>query len=420
MFFGGLVAALVALALSASIASAQTCQPQLGKQGAAPFTVWYCAGDATGSAASTTVAQLLDRVWPQMTQPEPDGLGPPIAPATNGGRISVYVTAPGERVVLGACPHECPSVGNNYGIAAHTAPFIELAPGAERSSAALVLNERIGINDATVIHEFFHVLQFAHNINEGLSWLGEASATWAEQEYGATDTSRVNFFREFQNSPGSALNRKGANHEYGAYVWLLWLAQSVGGPSAVFGLFDALEGAASDQPAAIDPLLRIYLATLRLPWASSFKAFAVEDLNRSLSPSVTPLLFNRGPLGDPAVPLGVTPRFARAPSTLNLGARRTAVKLLHLSALYEYVRAISPAVKAVTITSAGMRPWGDVIILARTRSGWRRTDLSNGSIKFCRRIARQSVDQFYVIADNHDDLRAHSGGSYTITARRTC
>jgi hypothetical protein len=67
-----------------------------------------------------------------------------------------------------------------------------------------------------------------------------------------------------------------------------------------------------------------------------------------------------------------------------------------------------------------MRPWGDVIVLARTRTGWRRTDLSNGSIRFCRRIARQNVDQLYVIADNHDDLRAHSGGSYTLTGRRTC
>jgi hypothetical protein len=96
------------------------------------------------------------------------------------------------------------------------------------------------------------------------------------------------------------------------------------------------------------------------------------------------------------------------------------VKLLHLSALFQYVRAISPGVRGVTITSAGMRPWGDVIVLARTRAGWRRTDLSNGSIRFCRRIRSQSVEQLYVIADNHDDLRAHSGGSYTITGRRTC
>src|SRR5262249_51182952 len=157
-------------------------------------------GDATGATASTTVAQILDRVWSQMTEPEPNGIGPPIAPATNGGRISVYVTAPGVQVVLGPCPRDCPSVPERtYGIAHPTAPFIESSPGVERSSVALVLNERIGINDATVIHEFFHGLQFAHNLNEGFSWLGETSATWAEVQYGATDTSRVNFFRGFQD-----------------------------------------------------------------------------------------------------------------------------------------------------------------------------------------------------------------------------
>src|SRR5262249_59458507 len=263
--FGGLVAALAALALSASVTSAQTCQPQLGKQGAAPFTVWYCRGDATGSTASTAVAQALDGVWSQMTQPGPNGLGPPIAPETNGGRISVYVTAPSARVVLGACPHECPSVGNNYGIAAPTAPFIKTAPGVERSSAALVLNERIGINDATVIHEFFHVLQDAHTINGAFSWLGETSATWADHEYGATDTSRVGFFHGFQNSPGSALNRKSVSHEYGAYVWLVWLDQSTGRSTAVFRMFSALAPAVSHEPAAIDPLLRKYVATLGLP-----------------------------------------------------------------------------------------------------------------------------------------------------------
>jgi hypothetical protein len=320
------------------------------------------------------------------------------------------------QVVLGQCPNACPSVPEQSdGLALSAAPFIESSPGVERSSATLILNERRGINDATVIHEFFHGLQFAHSTKEGHGWLSEASATWAEVEYGATDTSRLNFFRGFHDSPGSALTGRTSATEYGAYVWLVWLAQSVGGPSAVFGLFSALEGAAP-----IDSLLRIYLATLGLPWDSSFKAFAVEDLNRSLSPSVTPLLFNRGPLGDPAVPLGVTPRFVRAPSILNVGARRTAVKLLQLSALFQHIRAISPAVRGVTITSAGMRPWGDVIVLARTRTGWRRTDLSNGSIRFCRRIRSQNVDQLYVIADNHDDQGAHSGGSYTVTGRRTC
>ena len=111
VFVTAVAVAAMALALSAPAAMAQTCQPQVGAQGAAPFTVWYCAGDAIGQQRAATVAALLDQVWPQMTLREPDGLGPPLAPEANGGRFSVYVTSPTAEVVLGECPDECDSVG---------------------------------------------------------------------------------------------------------------------------------------------------------------------------------------------------------------------------------------------------------------------------------------------------------------------
>src|SRR5215211_4215488 len=150
-----LAVAAIVLAVSspAGMAQTTTCQPQVGAQGAAPFTVWYCAGDTTGQQAAVTVARLLDQVWPVMTQPEPDGLGPPLAPEANGGRFSVYVTAPTAEVVLGECPDLCFSVGDNFGQAVPMPPFIVSRSGAERSSAALILNEGIGVNDATVIHD---------------------------------------------------------------------------------------------------------------------------------------------------------------------------------------------------------------------------------------------------------------------------
>jgi hypothetical protein len=221
---GVLLVVLVALALRASAAAAQTCQPQAGAQGAAPFTVWYCAGDELGRQQTGTVARILDQVWSEETRPEPDGLGPPIAPRANNGRISVYVTAPGVEVTLGQCPDFCHSVGDLYGLAVGTAPFIKTATGSERSSALMIINERIGVTDATVIHEFFHVLQYAHTSLIS-SWLDEASSTWAEYYYRASDTLRVDFFRDFQGSTTSALSRKSLTHEYGAYVWLVWLAQ---------------------------------------------------------------------------------------------------------------------------------------------------------------------------------------------------
>ena len=418
-FAAALAAAAITLALSAPAGMAQTCQPQVGAEGAAPFTVWYCAGDATGQREAATVAQLLDQVWPEMTRPEPDGLGPPLAPEANGGRFSVYVTAPTAEVVLGECPDLCSSVGNNFGQAVPAPPFIVRPSGAERSSAALIINEERGVNDATVIHEFFHALEFRHTLHGATSWLSETMSTWAEQHYRATETARLDFFRAFQDSPGSPLIRRGGTLEYGAYVWLVWLAQSTNSASSVFRLWTALERARSNNADAIDSLVDRYLTRLGLGLRSSFKDFAVEDLNLNLSRRVTPQLFSRGTFGDPAVPLGLTPILFRRPWTLGTRGRRTRVRLAELSMQYDHIRAISRSVGAVTVRSSGIKPWGDVVVLARAATGWQRVDLQNGSVTFCRRTRRGNVGQLFVIADNHDRRGAHSG-SYTVSGQTTC
>ena len=384
-----LAVAAIALALSSPASMAQTCQPQVGAQGAAPFTVWYCAGDATGPRDAATVARVLDQVWPVMTQPEPDGLGPPIAPEANGGRFSVYVTAPTADVVLGECPDLCASVGNNYGLAVPMPPFIAGGSGAERSSAALILNKEIGVNDGTVIHEFFHALQYAHTTHIG--WVGETAATWAEDHYRAREevAGRIGFLRAFQNSPGTSLFQRGETLEYGAYVWLVWLTQRTNSASSVFGMWTALERATSES----------------------------SMIARRLG--VTPQLFCCGAFGDPDVPLGLTPPFIRRPWTLGTTGRRATVRLSPLSMQYDQVRAISRSVGAVTVRSRGIRPWGDVVVLARSATGWQRVDLQSGSVTFCRFTNRGNVRRLFVIAANHDYRGAHSG-SYTVSGETTC
>ena len=418
-----LAVAAIVLAVSspAGMAQTTTCQPQVGAQGAAPFTVWYCAGDTTGQQAAVTVARLLDQVWPVMTQPEPDGLGPPLAPEANGGRFSVYVTAPTAEVVLGECPDLCFSVGDNFGQAVPMPPFIVSRSGAERSSAALILNEGIGVNDATVIHEFFHALTYAHTVHAGLSWLGETSASWAEQHYRAREevAGRLGFLRAFQGSPGTPLFQRGETLEYGAYVWLVWLAQRTNSAGSVFGIWTALERATSNSEEAVTSLVDRYLTRLGLGFKSSFKDFVVEDLNLNLSRRVTPQQFCCGTLGDPDVPPGLTPPFVRRPWTLGTRGRKTMVRLSPLSMQYDQVRAISRSVGAVTVRSTGIRPWGDVVVLARAATGWQRVDLQNGSVTFCRFTNRGNVRRLFVIAANHDYRGAHSG-SYTVSGQTTC
>ena len=421
-FGAAFAAAAIVLGSPAAMAqTSQTCQPQVGAEGAAPFTVWYCAGDATGPQDAATVARHLDQAWPVMTQPEPDGLGPPLAPEANGGRLSVYVTAPTAEVALGQCPDDCRSVGDNYGLAVPVPPFIVSSSGAERSSAALIINKQIGVNDGTVIHEFFHALQFAHTTSGAHSWVGETAASWAEHYYRAREevAGRIGFLRAFQSSPGTPLFQRGDTLEYGAYVWLVWLAQRANSASPVFGMWTALEQAPTESEDAVTSLVDRYLTRLGFGFRSNFKDFVVEDLNLNLSRRLTPQLFCCGAFGDPDVPLGLSPPFVRRPWTLGARGRRATVRLSPLSMQYDQVRAISRSVGAVTVRSSGIRPWGDIVVLARAATGWQRVDLQNGSVTFCRFTNRGNVRRLIVIADNHDYRRAHSG-SYTVSGRPTC
>jgi hypothetical protein len=405
-----------------------------GAEGKARFTVWYCQDDEVGQAASKLVQLRLDKVWPSETKPEPDGLGPPIIPEANGGRISVYVTAPDEAVHLGKCPTFCEAVGQDYGFARPAAPFSRNRDGGLTSSGALVLNEDKGTNDATVIHEFFHVLQFRYSWPAVGTWLGEAMATWAEHKYGAVDTSRLNFFKDFQRDTSSGLTAKGNGHEYGAYVWLIWLAQHAGSDNAVFRLWSALQRARAKvdtsppeglsdviDERAFDSVVREYLATHKLSWGEHFKSFAVEDLNPvpPLSPELPPHQFGRGQFGDSLLDSSALgPDFVRPPIDVTVGTHRTAVgpkggALGQLGVQYEYIPQISDQVKAVKVTSHGMKTWGDLVVLADTNSEWRRRDLQDGSVTFCQTSA------LFLIADNHD-LDPHSGASYTVTGERNC
>ena len=435
------VLGLVGVAPGAAETKVTTCQPREGAQGKARFTVWYCEGDKLGQALAPAVAIHLDAVWPRETAPEPNGLGPPITPEANGGRISVYVTGPNEAVHLGKCPDFCEAVGAANGFARPVAPFSKNRAGGLTSSGALVINEKKGLTDATVIHEFFHVLEMAHNWPAVDTWLGEATATWAEHKYGAEDNSRLKFFREFQREPGAGLTSTENEHQYGAYVWLIWLAQRKS-DRAVFRLWSALQRVRAkvvtsppksfndvlDQN-VFDSVMGEYLARHKLSWTEHFKDFAVEDLNRYLSPEVTPHLFGRGRFGDREIgavlpPDLLSPTFTGPPSTLTAGTRRTAVGsqdgLARLGTQYKHVIAISDPVKAVVITATGMKPWGDLVVLADTGSRWQRRDLQNGSVTFCRRTSGQDVTELYLIADNHDDRKPHSGASYTVTGKRSC
>ena len=76
---------------------------------------------------------------------------------------------------------------------------------------------------------------------------------------------------------------------------------------------------------------------------------------------------------------------------------------------YGHVRAISRSVGAITVRSSGIQPCGDVVVLARTATGWQRINLENGSVTFCRRTRRGKRRRALRDRRQHDRHASHTG-----------
>ena len=99
------------------------------------------------------------------------------------------------------------------------------------------------------------------------------------------------------------------------------------------------------------------------------------------------------------------------PTPVDAGARgrTTRVNLSELNMQYGHVRAISRSVGAITVRSSGIQPCGDVVVLARTATGWQRINLENGSVTFCRRTRRGKRRRALRDRRQHDRHASHTG-----------
>lgn len=187
-----------------------------------------CEGDY--GAVLETVRQIGDSLWAD----EVKLMGPPVPDKGTAGdgddRIDVYV------VDVGAAPT--------------TAPYVD-----NRSSAYLLMGRAGPANrlefKLTFAHEFFHVLQDAHNRAINFRWSGdfdaegnqvwddwwftEASATWAEVYFvpeGSPTIHMDRFVRGFRDETEVSLHAsQPPEHTYHAYVWPFFMEQE-GGPKA--------------------------------------------------------------------------------------------------------------------------------------------------------------------------------------------
>ena len=403
----------------------------------AHFKVWACTdGDPQSAAADVaSVAALLDELWVPMTKSAPEGMGPPIPDGSGSnvsreyggdGRIDVYELRAGEGVYRGGLAG-VPT--DSIAAAVPSPPYYDAAGNALKTSSGFILVDRARIADRDqirrdLIHEFFHVLQNAHNrvgpVRGGeLQWFEDASATWAETYYFRSGSAFVHtwFTSNFQLSHVGLEAAGGpqpvdTNHPYAAYIWPFFMEQELGA-SAVFKAWVGIEGAAAGDFNAVSNAI-----DAQLPFATHFRDFAVRNLNRQLEPSQPRQvhyvdLDKSFPDGQP-VPINAG-EIAKA-DRLNSGP----VSIEPLAAVYTYLIP-DPDARDVTIDLGGLASQKDLDgdVLLRINGTWERRPIEGSLMHLCRDDPADNFDQMYLVLSDHGRDAPVTGG-FSVLSRAGC
>ncbi len=414
--------------------------PWASQNGLHAFKVWAtCTGNYAADIAAA-VAELND-VW----GPETNLMGQPLPDDGTGGdsSIDVYLVDSTSQCAPDRSP--CATLPANAAGAAIEAPA---APGHEKplATSAFLILPRSLVADPRVlklelIHELFHALEFAHNIN-GLKtqaatyWQVEADAKWAQAwlgsqpSQGIADQIRywiytpyfVNKF-QFRDVPLNQPNTEADHAAYRAFIWPFFAQQESGGPLVVGQIWKALEGVTSFG-AADDATDRAF------SFSDHFADFAFRNLNMELKPgdpveprykaldSTFPDGF--GPWGDrrkPQVTVTVSP-----PGVTN----DINEKLAPLTSHYRTVT-IDPSVHRLVLDFSGLTG-GDVkpdaVVELNQPDGstvWQRRTLSPGSTTWCLDDPDNQITAFLLILSNAS-YRAddNAAGKFSLTGRDAC
>jgi hypothetical protein len=383
-----------------------------------------------------------------MTVAEPNGMGLPI-PDTgddNGdaGKIDIYV--------LGAaqCKERddvCQGIDELSAVAAAVPTWPFGVSGRPNASSGFLLLSKGRLAKASIVadlaHEFFHVLQFAHNAPEFPHWYLEASATWAEWEYVRSVTTKetFDFFgKEFQENNRSLLayedpERVPDAHQYGAWVWPLFqeLHGAMGAPS-VFTTWQALEPATSREQfdATIDQ---------SLPAKSFFRDFAVTNLqpksyhatsSSGLEDETWQRLTGRKdfPRDEHLVSRTIGLKQGKSSETTDTYSAKAAA----LAAQYDQFSVSDRKIHQITIDIGSLQNVGnaDLDLVGRLEGGggkkWVRLTPTTHEVTLCLDDPTENVNLFYVVISNHEVARKGEGadpaqmvkGAYEVTTKRTC
>ena len=392
-----------------------------------PVRVWaQCIGEPGHDADNVTLIDktlaALDKVYTPMTgvmgQPQLDLEG-------DDNAIDIYVVDDGRYVYRQDDNFRPKGLGTTYFADAET-------PVGKGKSAFVTLPRSLIYTSRfhnTVIHEFFHVLQKAHNAvfsskevdgnpnARELHWFVEASAAWASAHFDRTeapwDGGRGAYldahrrFAQYFLPSFDALNVSGSPHDYSAYIWPYFVEQETGNTDFMKNIWIALEAVSTFEAAdkAIDNAYS---------FATNFKHFALRNINTELIPG-DPLpqakryvnLDKEQFADDRKEPpylsgtLVANQEFSQDFELKNLSARYVRLTLADAS----------PAIRKVVLDISGLQPASelDVQALVRTDDGWlaQPIDVGPAKVTFCfdkgptTASVRGSFKEILLVVANH-------------------
>lgn len=384
---------------------------------AAPVRVWFsCTGhvadDDVRESQATAAIGVVDRVWGPMVEL----MGEPILDAGGldeggDGSIDIYLVDTFGSVTRGDVEQR---VIDASGTAIPAPPFVGNA-----SSAYIILPRFVTSSPEfhlVVIHELFHVLQFAHNIL-GLSnlmvgstsishyWFVEASATWAEAHFErelrwtprAAEGRLFRNFAEFQKGLGSLHRPMPPHRGYERFIWPYFMEQEAGKKS-IAKAWKALRNVSSWDAAnaALDSVH---------PFATHFHTFAVRNVNDSFMPGDPLPRVYRHAHNDILFPDNMLPH-RDAPQALVAGQKvTTTVALPSLSARYLQYTVDDSQIQQLVVDFSSIAPAGDLdadALLKIENQGWVLRNYTNDrKLIFCVTHPDERVRDLWLVLSNH-------------------
>jgi hypothetical protein len=397
-------------------ASASDCQ---GNQSGAWFSthsataevrVWaICRGDPAMDLESHALVDKALATMSAIYGPMTGLMGKPLTDSEGGdGAIDIYIVDDGAYVNRRA---------ENFRPGAGAITFADYAaqPGvSSKGTSAFVAIKRSlfygSLWNAILIHEFFHVLQFAHNaefsmreapIASGSSaavrqqhWFAESSAQWAEayfeRKVPGLSAPRVSYldvhrlFKQYFLPSKEPLNAPGPNaHAYSAYIWSYFVEQETGNPDFMKHIWDGLDSVSTFEEAdrVIDGVF---------PFDTHFKRFALRNLNTEFLPG-DPLPKNKRYVDqdpDQFKDDRVTPPYEEGELKADQDySHDFNLKNLSAAYLHLHVDLSGGAVSKVVFDAAALTPAAalDIQALVLTKDGWLAQPLTmtGDKITFC-------------------------------------